>query len=396
MDCWRRNAGDTQGDAVYVSFSAGAKVINNYIKNNFTSKDNIGRGGVIFEFSDTKDFICDNNYVYGYDRAFHCELVGGRGIISKNIVEGCAMAYVGWQCNNSQIFIEYNHFSNVGIPTDHFTNIGQGAWGFISMYSNTTTVEVNANTIFKNNTFMLEANVTSMNYFLSTKVTGEEYHDNAFVDNNNNKQLFCYNPSDTTTINNNRFVFNRNNVQATGIFFGHLGKHKINGNVLDVGKFTYICTPQPTLNFMNREFMNNTIKNGDSGIVQVDSYLFANKVSVNCLGNIFKDIFKVVIEQDTVIRANQDYTSFPELKSVFDNNTLINTQTGVLNTFFFGRMDNMIHPTNTNKRINSTGVRYEMSGMLNKAIVATQPDGTEKFLSIDNSAAITWTSQKFK
>lgn len=394
LDCWRRNSGDTQGDAVYVSDGVFVKVLNNHIKNNFTSKDNIGRIGVTFEFGTTKDCICSGNYVYGYDRAFHCELIGGKVTIANNIVEGCAMAYVGWQCNNSPVIFEYNQCSNVGMPIDHFTNIGQ-AYGFISMLSNTPTVEVNANTIISNNTFTLDTTVTSMSYFVNSKITGEVYENNTFTDNTNAKTMFFYNPNDVT-INNNRFAFNRNTVKCAHIYFGHLNRHKINRNTLDVGKFTFICTPQPTLSFMNREFTDNTIRNGDTGIVTVDSYLFVNKISLLCRDNTFIDIQKVTVEQDTVIRANQDYTANPELKSVFDNNTLINTQSGVLNTFFFGRLDNQMHPTNTNKKISSSGVKYEMSGMLNRAIVATRPDGTEKYLSIDNSDVISWTLQKTK
>lgn len=388
LDCWRRNAGDTQGDAVYIGFTDGSKVINNYIKNNFTSKDNIGRIGVTYEFNTTKNFICSHNYIYGYDRSIHCENIGGKGLISHNIVEGCAMAYVGWQCGNYPVIIEYNHFSNTGIPTDHYTNIGQGAWGFISMYSNTPTVEVNANTIFRNNTFTLDANVNNMNYFISTKITGEFYYDNTFVDNNSNKSLFLYNPTDTGTINNNRLEFIGNKVQATNVYFGHIGKFKINGNIFNVTIFTFNCVPTPTLNFISREFIGNTIKNGDSGTVSTGAYLFMNKVSMLCKDNIFKDILIYSGEQNTLVRANQDYTSLPELKSIFDNNTVISIQSGTVSNVFLGRMDNMMHKTTSNKAITSSGTMYQSSGIANKSLLVVASDGGERAITVDTNGVL--------
>lgn len=396
FDCWNHINGDLQGDGVYVAFSEGVRVTDNYIKNDFPDVTKFGRIGITFEFDTTKDCICQNNYIYGYDRAIHVELVGGSIVIKGNTAEACPMAFVGWHNNNSPISVEGNTFTNKGVPTTYVAQLLQGTLGFVSFFTNTPTEESNANTVVTNNDFIIEANVTSVTEFVQSKISGEGYHNNRFTDKTRTKRLLLFNPSETTTINNNNLKFVDNKVKAREIYIGHVGRHEIARNDFDVTTYTHICTPTPTLPSSERKFFDNYVHNGDSGLVSTAAYLFTNKASLWAKDNVFKDIKVFDGQQDTLIRANQDYTATPFLKSIMDNNTLVSTQAGTVTNFFFGRLDNMVYSTTTNKKITSSGVMYVQSGMTNSALVLTKPNGNEGVITVDDSGVLSVVGQRWK
>jgi hypothetical protein len=387
IDCWNHISGDYQGDGIYIGFTTNTHVFGNYILNTLTDVTKYGRIGVCFEFAGTNSCTCVNNVITGYDRAVHIELVDGPILVKNNVVEGCPMGFIAWDTNNSDIDVDGNYFSNEGVPATYVPQLVQGSRGFVSFYSNTPTAEVNKNTVFRNNTCRVTVNVPGVDRLIFTKITGETYSKNKFIDSTRTKTMFMYNPTESGTVNNNKLTFVGNEVSCKMADFAHIGRHQINDNNFDVDIFRHVCTPTHTLNFSNREFMRNIIRNGDSGIVGVETYIFMSNVSIMCVGNTFRDITAKAGQQNALL-TTRDYSATPGLKSVFDNNTLISTQDNTITLLFFGRMDGCMHPTNSNKHITNTGIGYEQSGVSNKALVVTASDGSERVITVGTDGVL--------
>lgn len=399
VNCWNHIEGDLQGDGVYVGHSSNVIVADNYIHNAFATKDNFGRVGVCFESAETANCICSNNHIYGYDRAIHIELGGCNIVIENNNALGCAMGFVCWQANNKHILVKDNYFSNIGVPTDYVAQLLQGTRGFISFFSNDTSVETNKNSIFRGNTCILEVDITGIEKFVCSKISGESFIGNTFTDKNRTKEIYFYNPNEVT-INNNNLDFSGNSVDCAAVKFAQIGKHRINGNTFNVPMFAFKCDPINTLGAVYREFKNNTIKNEVNNafsLVNNYGYLFLNKISLFCKDNVFVDIKKQDGYNDCIFQTGQDYSASPHLKSIIDNNTLINTQTGAITKINTQQLDNCANESISNKIITNDGVSYTSLTNSNKCLVVTAPDGSERIITVGASGVLAGTTvQKWK
>lgn len=123
LNCWGFNPlKDDYGDGIYISNTLKGNISNNKIINNLSECQQFGRCGICIEYM-CENLLVNNNVIQGYDRGIHIEMDYGNHIISYNTISHTDLALCTYCINipnhNNPIKIEYNLFTNYGLPKNN-------------------------------------------------------------------------------------------------------------------------------------------------------------------------------------------------------------------------------------------------------------------------------------
>lgn len=106
---------DNHGDGIYVGNTKQYTISNNQIANTFKRFNRLGRIGICIEYELSKDGKIYENYISGYDRGIHVELIKGTANINNNTLEGNLSGIVLWNNYKFKQIVVYNKISNKGL-----------------------------------------------------------------------------------------------------------------------------------------------------------------------------------------------------------------------------------------------------------------------------------------
>ncbi|MEG0553261.1 MAG: hypothetical protein RR533_07010, partial [Carnobacterium sp.] len=107
---------DSYGDGIYVASGIESPEIkrNRVVRDLTGDAIEVGRCGIVLEF-DVRNAQVEQNFVHGYNRAFHIELTKGGHQLKRNYVTGCPISLImSAEKGNQETLIDSNYFSTKG------------------------------------------------------------------------------------------------------------------------------------------------------------------------------------------------------------------------------------------------------------------------------------------
>lgn len=163
IDVWGSNPkNDDYGDAIYLANVASGVVRNNFIQNNLVRTGQLGRCGIVLEFSTENIEILNNRVVEGYDRPLHIEYTNGGHTVKNNIFTGSDLGIViaeNLEKPYKPVTFSENIISNVNLHknVNLIKSYGEGSYGDRSFVYIITAGKRDENLfIFRNNEFIVD------------------------------------------------------------------------------------------------------------------------------------------------------------------------------------------------------------------------------------------------
>lgn len=220
---------DNHGDAIYVGNTTSYHVQNNTIINTLNSENRIGRVGICIEYEGCRDGIIESNYISGYDRGIHVELIKGSANIFSNKIIGNSSGIVLWNNYNHKQIIDSNLITNTGLLKGNKSLLYTSASILMLGYN------TNGYTMITNNQINLDKNFYLPNNILQVTSSNMTIQNNKFLDKTKSLSLaIAQGQSRNDKVTNINFI--NNHVLAKNINAYDVTELNISNNMFDVSE----------------------------------------------------------------------------------------------------------------------------------------------------------------
>jgi len=220
---------DNHGNGVYIGDTKAYEVNNNKIINNLKISERIGTVGICIEGGKSGNGMISNNFVSGYDRGIHVELINGTSNIIKNQLIGNVSGVVLWNNNGHKQVLESNIINNKGLNKNIKPILYTSAPILILGYN------ANSGTIIKNNTITIEKDFFIQNNIMQITSDRITVINNVFSDNSKTLSLsISQGEGDKKRING--VVFSGNKIVGAKIYVYDGTNINISNNEFDINE----------------------------------------------------------------------------------------------------------------------------------------------------------------
>ncbi|WP_336958332.1 hypothetical protein [Chryseobacterium contaminans] len=217
---------DNHGDAIYISNTKSYNVKDNRIVISLNETKRLGRVGICIEDKVGNGTI-SNNFVSGYDRGVHVELITGTSTIFKNELIGNSSGIVLWNNNGYKQIIDTNIINNKGLSKSSKPFLYTSAPILLLGYDS------NLGTIIRNNIIIIDKDYFIPDELLQVTSSNTEIYNNSFSDPSKTLSLsIAQGKSNKERVRN--VSFNDNKVLAKNINVYDSSSINVSNNQFDI------------------------------------------------------------------------------------------------------------------------------------------------------------------
>lgn len=220
---------DNHGNGIYIGDTKTYEVSNNKIINNLEQSKRLGTVGICIEGGKPGNGVISNNFVSGYDRGVHVELINGTSNIIKNQLIGNSSGVVLWNNNGYKQIVESNIINNKGLNRNIKAILYTSAPILLLGYN------TNSGTIIKNNTVTIEKDFFIPNNIIQITSGGVSVTNNIFLDNSKTLSLsISQGEGDEKRVNG--VIFSGNKITVASIYVYDGSNLNISNNEFDINE----------------------------------------------------------------------------------------------------------------------------------------------------------------
>jgi len=219
---------DNHGNGIYIGETKAYEVDNNKIINTVEESKRLGTVGICIEGGAGNGKI-SNNFVSGYDRGIHVELISGTSNIIKNQLIGNSSGVVLWNNNGYKQIVESNIINNRGLIKSTKPILYTAAPILLLGYN------ANSGTVINNNTITIEKDFFIPNHIMQITSDKVSVTNNIFLDNSRTLSLsISQGEGDKKRVNG--IVFSGNKVVGANIYVYDGSNINISNNRFDINE----------------------------------------------------------------------------------------------------------------------------------------------------------------